>query len=81
MAKKTNPVLKKKITFEDHGQDFLWFIIDGKTVLDCGPYQALVWKGKRIINPSLKVGEKIILDRGDDDWMTVSYPIEKIEIL
>lgn len=81
MATKTKTTVKKKITFEDRGQDFLWFIIDGETVLDCGGFQKWCWGGLKVINPNLKVGDKIILDRGDSNWMTLAYPIIKIEIL
>jgi hypothetical protein len=37
----------RKIHFEDHGQDFLWFIVDetGK-VQDAGPFQGWLWAGK-----------------------------------
>ena len=38
---------RRKIHFEDHGQDFLWFIVDETgRVQDVGPLQGCAWAGK-----------------------------------
>lgn len=41
------------VYFEDHGQDFLEWLIDDETgkVLDCKPYQARIWVGKYVFCP------------------------------
>lgn len=48
----------KTIVFEDHGQDFLEWDIDGKgIVVGCRPFQGSIWCGIRVLNHrTLKVG-------------------------
>lgn len=41
-----------EIWFEDGGQDFLFWILDGAdgTVVECGPFQEDIWVGCRVLN-------------------------------
>lgn len=81
MAEKTETSVKKKITFKDQGQDFLWFIIDGRKIVDCGPYQSWVWCGMLAFNPDLKVGERLEVTNKEGSSATINYPVIEIEIL
>lgn len=40
----------QRITFEDRGQDFLWWEVDMETgrVVGCGPFQGSHWAGGRV---------------------------------
>jgi hypothetical protein len=38
---------KVKLHLEDHGQDFLWFVVEGDKVIEAGPFQNWLWAGKR----------------------------------
>ncbi len=77
-------MLRITITFEDHGQDFLrWVIQDGK-VIECEPFQAGIWVGKEVISRRgsakcrLMPGDKVYI-RGDDGYpRSIKYPIECI---
>lgn len=74
--------VKTRIHFEDHHQDFLRWEIDGKgKVIGCEPFQRAVWVGKEIIQPArLEVGSKVeIYDSFDKSFMSIKYPIAKIE--
>lgn len=49
VAEKAPQVIR--VTFEDRGQDFIaWYVRDG-IVIDCQPFQGMVWVGTRIIYP------------------------------
>ncbi|HAZ00683.1 MAG: hypothetical protein A2W90_14495 [Bacteroidetes bacterium GWF2_42_66] len=74
--------MKKKIYFEDHGQDFLWWIIDENgTVIDCGPFQASVWVDCKVLNNEIEIGEFVVFETKVGDIMELKYSIEKIEEL
>lgn len=71
----------KKIYFEDHGQDFLWWTIDRDGfVIDCGPFQASVWVGSQVLQPyNLKVGGEVDFNTKRGSLLTLKYKIKKIE--
>ena len=52
----------QRITFEDRGQDFLWWEVDDATgrILGCGPYQAHLWaSGKCSVDmDTVRIGQK-----------------------
>lgn len=71
-----------RITFEDHGQDFLtWQLDNNGVVVDCTPFQASHWCGGEVVElAALKVGECVRFRRpGDAVWITIRYPIASIE--
>ncbi|SFZ85975.1 hypothetical protein SAMN02983003_3147 [Devosia enhydra] len=53
----------QRITFEDRGQDFLWWEIDMETgrVVGCGPFQAGIWAAGNVsVDPaSISVGGRL----------------------
>jgi hypothetical protein len=67
------------IHFEDHGQDFLEWDIDGDHVVDSRPLKGWLWKGAFVVNPlELVVGGKITVQQAGFE-VTLKYPIVKIE--
>ncbi len=68
----------KRVYFEDHGQDFLWWDVneDG-LVVDCGPFQASIWSGSLVVS-KIEVGALISIKRTRQDAITIKYPIEQI---
>ncbi|PRY90615.1 hypothetical protein [Mongoliibacter ruber] len=74
----------KRLHFEDHGQDFLWWDLDKDgTVVNCGPFQQSIWIGSKLVNYSetvLKTGDRIFfVTNRNPDLMQLRYPIENIE--
>jgi len=71
-----------RITFEDHGQDFLtWQLDNNGIVVDCMPFQASTWVGVEVDKPGmLKVGELVSCRNATEVLtMTIRYPIASIE--
>lgn len=72
-----------RITFEDHGQDFLrWDIGEDGKVRNCGPHQAWIWDGRKVLNlDKLKVGGFIVVSciEKERKSMQLCYRIEFIE--
>lgn len=71
------------IRFEDHGQDFLeWLIEKTGLVVYCSPFQADVWCGAMVQHPeSLKKGSivRVVLKGGDGTIKTIrKIPVESI---
>jgi hypothetical protein len=80
----------KRIEFEDHGQDFLWWDVDCDSyqVVDCGPFQSDIWTNITLINmerletgvcPSFVLTEQINVCNPHITTFTLNYPIVKIE--
>ncbi|HBO4355061.1 TPA: hypothetical protein L4U31_002818 [Pseudomonas aeruginosa] len=70
---------KTLIQFEDHGQDFTWWITDeaGK-VVDCGPFQADVWCRLTVTNlATLKAGS-IVECSMEGRPGNVKYPVDHV---
>lgn len=73
-----NEKATKKITLEDHHQDFIEFYIDDRgEILHTWPFQTRVWNGKIIIPYSIKEGGCPVFN----DGMELKYPIAKIDVL
>lgn len=74
---------KTKVTFEDHGQDFLWFEIDDdNNVVNCGPFQASFWCGLIVMNTehTLKPGNKLAIRKPTStEVREINYPITAVE--
>lgn len=72
-----------KITFEDHGQDFLtWQLDNNGVVVDCLPFQATTWCGCVVNAHSLlKVGDCVtyVRDGGEATVGSIRYPVAAIE--
>jgi hypothetical protein len=69
---------KIKIHLEDHGQDFLWFIVDGTKVIEAGPFQNWLWAGKTLVPPKKwRRGSRVVWDNGT----TLHYPVRRAEVL
>lgn len=75
---------KRRIHFEDQGQDFLWWDIDeDDVVVDCGPFQGSIWIGTQIIDDSesgLIEGDRVLIEHKYGSQL-IKYPIERIEIM
>ena len=73
-----------RITFEDHGQDFLTWVIDTEKeeVVECEPFQATVWIGKKTRQKAFEVGGEVqFIDDDTGETFAISYPIESIDTL
>lgn len=71
-----------KITFEDHGQDFLtWQLDNNGIVVESQPFQAAQWCGVQVDVPrALQAGDIVSFRRPEDGrTRTIRYPIAKIE--
>jgi hypothetical protein len=67
---------KIKLHLEDHGQDFLWFIVEGSKVIEAGPFQNWLWAGKTVIPPKKwKRGSRVVWL----DGRTLNYPVTRAE--
>lgn len=74
---------QRKITFEDAGQDFLWWIINKNNhVIDCGPFQKHIWVGTYVDEESimLEVRPNVIF-KGENISRQMNYVITAIEAL
>ncbi len=77
---------KIKVTFQDHGQDFLWWVLEDQKVVDCGPFQASFWVGRVVTTPQseIAVGTQLGLEltiMGKPQNRLLNYPIEAVEVL
>jgi len=71
---------KYEIAFEDEGQDFLVWIIDGDGyVLDSRPFQRSIWAGKFTIPNFVQKGD--LLPIWLDKETYIKHPIKKIKVL
>ncbi|PKQ69360.1 hypothetical protein BZG01_00030 [Labilibaculum manganireducens] len=70
-----------KVTFEDKGQDFLWWkITDQGAVVDCGPFQKDIWCGSFVYLETVQVGFCIeFIGKNGNGLLTLNYKTEKIE--
>jgi len=66
-----------KITFEDHGQDFLeWDVDENGEVIHSRPFQNQVWSGGFIWNEQVNTGDKIIyMSPRSDHPIEIKYPV------
>jgi hypothetical protein len=65
----------KIIEFEDCGQDFLTWEIDGDgLVVKCEPFQGFVWEGCRVINHTrVKAGGNVWIFTKDKQTLRMNY--------
>ena len=70
------------IVFAFEGQDFdEWDIDRDGIVVDSRPFQASVWRGYRIVNDELHVGDRVLYQHPHKPWpepATIRYPITEI---
>jgi len=48
-----------KLQLEDLGQDFRWFVVEDDTIIDAGPFQALLWAGRKLTANRFAVGDAL----------------------
>ncbi len=76
---KYKPETATKITFEDHGQDFLeWTIDKNGQILTCAPFQGSIWCRYMVTTKRFKVGGFVSIQK-PDQALTIKYAIEKVE--
>lgn len=74
-----------RITLQDHGQDFTWWILEERNdgysyaVVDCGPFQAWFWTKFFVAKHSVKVGQCPLVTRDEKDATHLKYAITAIE--
>lgn len=80
--------MRTVITFEDHDQDFLkWTIDEAGNILECEPFQYVIWEKFRVLNKRFRVGGLITIEKKNPahpdemEEITIKYPIEQIEKL
>ena len=67
-----------KVTFEDHGQDFLeWYIQNGKVVA-CRPFQGWLWEGTKVHNKTIQPGDILQIENQSGARLKLLYPVEKV---
>lgn len=68
-----------EITFEDKGQDFLYWVLSGNgVVLESRPFQSWIWCGGRVTNlAKLQVGGTVDFE-SDLSQLTIKYRIENL---
>lgn len=72
-----------KIEFEDHGQDFLTWIIDTEKqkVIDCWPFQAAIWVGSEVTQTDFEKGGLVNFTKDfTEETITadIKYPISRV---
>lgn len=65
------------VYFEDHGQDFLEWDIEGGKVVGCRPYQEWLWKDTPVHNTSIRPGD-ILKITVNGKRTTLNYPVERV---
>lgn len=73
-------MIAHKLEFEDHGQDFLYFIVQGGAVVEAGPFQSRIWVGKKVLDREFTVGQRIEMVLGDK-IRNLNYPIKSVAVL
>jgi len=69
-----------RLDLADHGQDFLWFIVQGGQIVKAGPFQNWIWRGKPVSNGQFSVGDRVeIVLEGKRRF--INYPIERVTLL
>lgn len=72
-----------KLYLEDQGQDFLYFIIDGNTIVEAGPFQNSVWAGREVWPSTAKWRKGSRVDfpaqKGTRE-MRLNYPVIRVEL-
>jgi len=66
------------VSFEDHGQDFLEWDIEGGKVVGCRPYQGWLWNGTKVHNTDIKPGDILEITLGLKERTTLKYPVERV---
>lgn len=73
---------KKTLTtihFEDHGQDFLKWVINEKGhIVECTPAQGMIWTRWVVTDKKFKKGQRVNIINGTAK-LQIKYPIEKVE--
>ncbi len=74
-------MLYRLITFEDHGQDFLkWLINEDNVIVHCEPFQSWLWNGRKVLTETLVVGGNIkFVTNTYPEGIELKYPIKSIE--
>jgi hypothetical protein len=68
------------IVFEDDGQDFLEWDIDGEgKVVGCRPFQGWVWNGTQVHNKDIKPGDHLDITTHTGNRMTLAHAVEKVK--
>jgi len=70
---------RMRVTFEDHGQDFLRWDIEDGVVVDCQPFQGWVWNGVKILSEEFAPGDKLKIQLRGGVASELRYPVSKIE--
>ena len=69
---------QQKIILEDHGQDFLEWIVKDGIVISCTPFQSQVWVGTQIHNTNIQKGDILNITTKFGSKSTLNYPVEEI---
>lgn len=79
-ADKPNPIDGMTVVLEDHGQDFLEFDIQDGRIRETRPFQGFVWDGRKVVNKTIVVGDRITL-RMPDGVRNILYPVVAVRPL
>jgi len=67
-----------KLELEDYGQDFTYLIVDGDRIVEAGPFQDWLWRGRRIVPPAKwRRGSQVVFA----DGMTLKYRVTRAKHL
>lgn len=72
-----------RVNFEDHGQDFLSWVIDTQKqeVIECEPFPGF-WVGKKTTQKAFQVGGEVsYINEDTEQTMKIKYPIESVDII
>jgi CRP-like cAMP-binding protein len=68
-----------KLFLEDLGQDFLYFVVDGRgRIVKAGPFQDWFWSGKTLTVSTFAPGDYLYFE---DDGARLNYRVERVEPL
>lgn len=80
-ASSPNPRDGMTVEMEDHGQDFLEFDIRDGRIVETRPFQGFVWNGRAVLNEAIEVGDRIVIQRAQDNPRFINYPVAAVRPL
>lgn len=70
---------KKTVQFEDHGQDFLEWVIEGGIVVACRPCQGWLWNGTEVHSINIQPGLFLDITTTSGTRTHLRYPVERVK--
>lgn len=74
--------MKTKITFKDHGQDLLGFIIDADNKIESAfPFHSAIYAGAKVMNRKFTIGRTLKIKHEKYGPYEIKYSIIAVETI